>query len=104
MGTEAAEPADMVWETGPVDTESIRRLVQRGMAGFVDPRTWRAASYVLVSVFIHLGLFVAALVLLAVTLPFAVIGVGIPLVVAALTTIDRLVGQHLLIGDVRIAI
>lgn len=73
-------------------TLDLATVARRAAAGFLDGRTWRAALYVIVSFWVHLGLFVVAITLLSISLPLVVIGVGVPLTVGALAIIDKLVG------------
>lgn len=73
-------------------TSSAGALLGGAIRGLRDRRTWRATGYVITSFFARLGLFVVSVIMLAPSLVLSVVGIGIPLAVAAFAAVHWLIG------------
>lgn len=80
-------------ETGDMEFTTIAGdALRRATVGFRDVRSLRATGYVFVSFFTLVVLFLVTLVMLTVALPLVLAGVGVPLVVATMALVERLIG------------
>ncbi|MGI9616235.1 MAG: sensor domain-containing protein [Acidimicrobiales bacterium] len=75
-----------------MESRSSRDQLLNAVAGLADPQSWRAVSYVSVSVLYRILLFPVVLTLLVTALVLCLIGVGIPLVIAVQLLVNRLLG------------
>jgi signal transduction histidine kinase len=83
----------MIWETATIDIAAItRRAAGRATHGLRDSQTWRATGYVTMSFFSLVGLFLLTMLALIVSLPLALVGIGVPLLAGTLTLVHRLAG------------